>query len=78
MEQKELRIYTSLVHEAQADTVEEIRIELFGGPGLAAEDVEEAVRGLAARGWAEEFAPGRWKLTPNGHGKKPSVLGLQR
>jgi len=71
----ERRVFSSLLHEEQEDSVEKIRIELTRGAELFTEEVEAALEALRLKGYVEEFRPGRWKLTPNGHGVKRSLLG---
>lgn len=73
----ERRVFLSLAIESELDTVEEIRLELTQGIELTSEDIEAALQGLKERSWAEEFEAGRWQLTPNGHGKKPSMLKVR-
>jgi hypothetical protein len=72
--ENERRIFSSLATESDLDTVEKIRLELTQGVELTADEIEEALQGLRDRGWVESDS-GRWQLTPNGHGKKPSLLG---
>ena len=71
----DFRVFRSLATEWPYDTVEKIRVELTRGPEATAEEIEESLRCLEGKGWLEEFQPGRWKLTPNGHGSKRSLLG---
>lgn len=77
MDENESRIFRSLATEWPHDTVDQIRVELTRGPEVASEEVEAALEGLQAAGLVEEFKPGHWRLTPNGHGKKPSLLGAR-
>jgi hypothetical protein len=62
------------LHEWPKDSVEQIRIELTRSVELSTEEVEAALEVLL-KGYVEEFRPGHWKLTPNGHGVKRSLLG---
>ena len=38
-------------------------------------EIEVALESLQRKGYVEEFAPGRWQLTPIGHGVRRSLLG---
>ena len=71
----ERRIFSSLLHEWPKDSVEEIRIELTRGVELFTDEIEAALEDLRLKGYVEEFQAGHWKLTPNGHGVKRSLLG---
>jgi hypothetical protein len=63
------------LHEWPKDSVEEIRIELTRGVELSTDEVEAALEDLRLKGYVEEFQVGHWKLAPNGHGVKRSLLG---
>jgi hypothetical protein len=74
----EFRVFRSLIEEWPQDTVEKIRVEMTRGAELSAEEIGRALRGLADKGYVEEFEPCRWQVTPNGHGMRRTLLGERR
>jgi hypothetical protein len=71
----EFRIFRSLFHEWPYNSVEELRIEMTRGVELSTAEVETVLASLQGKGYVVEFEPGRWQLTPNGHGVRRSLLG---
>lgn len=78
LEGAELRVFRSLIEEWPQDTVEKIRVEMTRGDELSSEEVEDALKTLRDKGYVEEFKPGRWQVTPNGHGVRRTLLGELR
>lgn len=74
----ELRVFKSLIEEWPWDTVEKIRVEMTRGDELSTEEVEAVLNSLREKGYVEEFQPGRWQVTPNGHGVRRTLLGERR
>jgi hypothetical protein len=74
----EFRVFRSLIEEWPWDTVEKIRVELTRGDELDTAEVEAALESLREKGYVEEFQPGRWQVTPNGHGVRRMLLGELR
>ncbi len=71
----EFRVFHSLRQEWDFDTVEAIRVHLTQGPVVSTPQIEDALDSLAERGYIEEFEPGRWRISPQGHGVHRSLLG---
>jgi hypothetical protein len=71
----EFRVFRCLIHESQFESFDEICVELTHAPALEPEEVAEALKSLLEKGYAEEFAPDRWKYTQNGYGVRRSLLG---
>jgi DNA-binding transcriptional ArsR family regulator len=74
----ELRVFRSLIEEWPWDTVEKIGVELTRGEELGSAEIEAALEALREKGYVEEFEPGRWQVTPNGHGVRRTLLGELR
>jgi DNA-binding IclR family transcriptional regulator len=74
----EFRIFYSLFHEWPYNSVEELQIEMARGVELSTAEVEAALGSLERKGYVEEFKPGRWQLSPNGHGVRRTLLGELR
>jgi predicted transcriptional regulator of viral defense system len=72
----EFRIFRSLVREWDRDSLRSLEIEMTRRvPYLSREEIAEVLAALEERGYVEEHEPGHWRLTPNGHGVKRSLLG---
>jgi hypothetical protein len=78
LEGAEFRVFRSLIEEWPWDTVEKIRVEMTLGEEMSVAQIEEALGNLREMGYVEEFEPGRWQVTPNGHGMRRTLLGEPR
>jgi hypothetical protein len=71
----EFRVFRSLAREYDRDTIEAIRVQLTQGQPASTEHVEDTLEELAKRALVEEYRPGNWRVTMQGHMNEKSLLG---
>ncbi len=75
LNEAEARILHSLIEESPYNSVDQIYAELTKGPEVAYEAVEHTLDLLLARGYVEEFKPGRWQATQAALRTRRRLLG---
>jgi hypothetical protein len=70
-----LRVFRTLLHEPDYETVDDIRLHLTHGAVVGIEAIEAALEELMAAGYVEEFAHDQYRIAPRGHAVKRSLQG---